>query len=526
MSGATAFGIAIFALILLISVYILIRTSRRMTTVSHFWAAGHSVSAPRNGVAMSGDFLGATTMLGSVGLIMLYGFDGGLYSLGWLVGFITVLLFVGERLRNVGRFTLSDALAIRLRENPMRITIAVPTVIISTFLMFVQVIAGGVLLNALIGLAYPVGVVITGLGIAAYVLSGGMISVTWLQFVKALILLTVTAVVAFWALVKFGFDPGRLLADAASRAPQGAAFLRPGLFLTSPVDTISLGIALVFGVGGLPHLLMRFFTVPDKRAARASVGWAVGVIGVVYLLTIVVGVGARALLTPAQIAATGKGGNNAAPSLVQVLGGGPDSWGGQLFLAIFTAAAFATVLAYVAGAVITSSSAVSHDIFARVMRRGRITDREEVRVARITSVVIVAVGILLALSLQGQNLAFLTGLVYAMAASTNFPVLILAMSWRRFSTGGAIAGVTAGVVSTTVLIILGPGIWTGAHPPVDLTNPAIISVPLGFLACWLGSLIWPNEADRRSFAQFSVRAATGIDAERATGTEPLTGGTT
>lgn len=515
MTGATAFGTGIFALILVVSVYILIRTSRRMTSVSHFWVAGHAVSAPRNGVAMSGDFLGATTMLGSVGLVMLYGFDGGLYSLGWLVGFITVLLFIGERLRNVGRFTLSDALALRLRESPIRVAVAVPTVIISTLLMFIQVIAGGVLLEALMGLPYAAGILVTGVGITAYVLSGGMISVTWLQFVKALILLVVTAVVAFWALARFGFDPGRLLAGAAAKSPDGDHFLRPGLYLTNPVDTVSLGIALVFGVGGLPHLLMRFFTVPDKRAARASVGWSVAVIGVVYLLTIIVGVGARALLTPAQVAATGKTGNDAAPTLVQVLGGGPSSWGGQLFLAIFTAAAFATVLAYVAGAVITSSSAVAHDVVARVVRRGRVGDREEVRIARITSVVIVVIGMVLALLLQNQNLAFLTGLVYAMAASTNFPVLLLALSWKRFSTGGAIAGVTTGVIVTIVLIVLGPGVWPGDDPPVGLANPAIIAVPLGFLACWLGSLIRPNPADRETYAEFTVRADTGIEAEQA-----------
>jgi cation/acetate symporter len=441
-------------------------------------------------------------MLGSVGLIMLYGFDGALYSLGWLVGFVTVLLFIGERLRNSGQFTMADALAGRLSEAPVRCAVAVTTLIISTLLMFIQVIAGGVLLKALTGMPYAAGVLITGAGIIAYVLLGGMISVTWLQYVKALILLTVTAVIAFWVLAKTGWDPGKLLARAAARSPAGHRFLAPGLYLKSTVNTVSLGIALVFGVGGLPHLLMRFFTVPGKKAARGSVGWAVAVIGVVYLLTIIVGVGSRALLSPAQVKAAGKSGNNAAPVLVQVLGGGAHSTGGELFLAVFVAAAFATVLAYVAGTVIASSSAVSHDVFAQVIRTGQIT-----------GLVIVVIGLLLALSLQNQNLAFLTGLVYAMAASTNFPVLILAMYWRRFSTGGAIAGMIAGGVSTIVLIVLSPGVWPGAHPPITLANPAIISVPLGFIACWLGSLAWPRRADEQSFAEFSVRGTTGIQAE-------------
>jgi cation/acetate symporter len=512
MTGAQAFGTGIFAILLAVSAFVLARSARRVDSVSQFWAAGHSVSASRNGVAMSGDFLGATTMLGSVGLIMLYGFDGALYSLGWLVGFVTVLLFIGERLRNSGRFTMADALAARLSETPVRCAVAVTTLIISTLLMFIQVIAGGVLLQALTGMAYPAGIVVTGAGIVAYVLLGGMVSVTWLQYVKALILLAVTAVVAVWVLAKTGFDPGRLLARAAARSAAGGRFLRPGLYLKSTVNTVSLGIALVFGVGGLPHLLMRFFTVPGKKAARGSVGWAVAVIGVVYLLTIVVGVGSRALLSAAQVKAAGKSGNDAAPVLVQVLGGGAHSLGSELFLAVFVAAAFATVLAYVAGTVIASASAVSHDVFARVIRKGRITGREEIRAGRITSVVIVVVGLLLALSLQNQNLAFLTGLVYAMAASTNFPVLLLAMYWRRFSTGGAIAGMIAGGVSTIAAIATSPGVWPGAHPPISLANPAIISVPLAFAACWLGSLAWPATADERSFPQFSVRGATGIQA--------------
>lgn len=515
MTGAQAFGTAIFVVLLAISAFILARTSRRMDSVSQFWAAGHSVSASRNGVAMSGDFLGATTMLGSVGLIMLFGFDGVLYSLGWLVGFVTVLLFIGERLRNSGQFTMADALARRLSETPIRCAVAVTTLIISILLMFIQLIAGGVLLQVLTGMTYWAGVVITGAGIIAYVLLGGMVGVTWLQYVKALILLAVTAVIAVWLLSKYGFDPGRLLARAAARSPAGHRYLAPGLYLKSTVNTVSLGIALVFGVGGLPHLLMRFFTVPGKKAARSSVGWAVAVIGVVYLLTMVVGVGSRALLSTAQVKAAGKSGNNAAPVLVQVLGGGAHSTGGELFLAVFVAAAFATVLAYVAGTVIASSGAVSHDVFARVIRKGQVSGREEIRAGRITSVVIVGIGVLLALGLQTRNLAFLTGLVYAMAASTNFPVLVLAMYWRRFSTGGAIAGMIAGGVSTIVLIVLSPGVWPGAHPPVTLANPAIISVPLGFIACWAGSLAWPRRADEGSFAEFSVRGTTGIEREQA-----------
>jgi cation/acetate symporter len=436
------------------------------------------------------------------------------FSLGWLVGFITVLFFVGERLRNAGRYTISDALALRLRERPVRSVVAVNTVLIAIFLLVTQLIAGGVILETLTGLSYPIALLITAIGLLAYVMFGGMISVTWLQIAKALILLGITMVVAVWVLAKAGMDPGSLLDKAAANSPDGERFLQPGLFLTNTVDTVSLGIALVFGVAGAPHLLMRFFTVPDKIAARRSIAWAVALVGLVYLLTIIVGVGARAFLTPAEIKSAGEGGNLTAPVLVQKLGGGPDTWGGQLFLAVFAAAAFATVLALVAGLAISASSAVSHDIFAGAVRRGKVTDREEVLVGRLTTIGFAVVGILLALALKDKNIVFLAGLVYAISASTNFPVLVLTLSWRRFSTFGAILGVITGTVTSIVLIVMTPDVWPGDDPPISLSNPAIVSVPLGFLACWLGSVLRPDERAERLFPQVTVGAMTGIGAEK------------
>lgn len=511
--GGNAFTIVVFALLLALTITIVVRASRRMNSTTQFWAAGRSVSGMQNGIASAGDFLGATTMLGSVGLIMLFGFDGALYSLGWLVGFFTLLLFIAERLRNAGRFTVSDALTLRLREGPIRGAVAVNTVVVAIALAVTQLIAGGALLEALAGVSYPIGVLITTVGLFAYVLFGGMISVTWLQVIKALVLLAVSAVAAFWVLAKMGFDPGTLLAQAAARAPQGDRFLLPGLYLKGTANTVSLGIALVFGVAGLPHLLMRFFTVPDTRSARRSISWAVGMIGLVYLLTIIIGLGARALLSPQQIKATGSSGNLAAPELVQSLGGGPASWGGQLFLAVFAAAAFATVLAYVAGLVIAGSSAVSHDIYARVIHRGEVSDKAEVRMARITTIGIGIVGLVLALALQNNNIVFLAGLVYAITASTNFPVLVLSLFWRGLSTAGAVAGIYVGMISSIVLIALSPGVWPGAHAPLSLTNPALISVPLAFVTCWAVSLLRPDARAARTFAQLNVRATTGIGAE-------------
>jgi cation/acetate symporter len=514
MTGSVnVFTIVVFAALLALTIAILARASRRATSTTQFWAAGRSISGAQNGIACAGDFLGAATMLGSVGLIMLYGFDGALYSLGWLVGFFTVLLFVAERLRNAGRFTVADALSLRLREGPTRCALAVNTVVIVVALLVTQLIAGGALLKALAGVSYPLGVLITTVGLISYVLFGGMISVTWLQVVKALVMLAVGLVVGVWVLAKVGFDPGVLLSTAAARSPAGPAFLIPGLYLKNTVDTVSLGIALVLGVAGLPHLLMRFFTVPDTRAARRSISWAVGVIGLVYVLTVVIGLGARAFLSPAQVKAAGAGGNLAAPELVLWLGGGAGAWGGQLFLAVFAAAAFATVLALVAGLVISATSAVSHDIVAGVIMKGRLSDAAEVRVGRWTTLAVGAFGMALALLLQNQNIAFLAGLVYAIAASTNFPVLVLSLFWRRLSTAGAVAGIYVGMLSSIVLIALSPGVWPGAHAPFGLSNPAIITVPLAFLTCWAVSVLRPEERARRMFARLTVRATTGIGAE-------------
>ncbi len=513
--GSNGFAIATFALLLGLTVFILVRASRRVKNTSGFWAAGHSISGPQNGVAVSGDFLGAATMLGSVGLIMLFGFDGALYSLGWLFGFLTVLFFVGERLRNAGRFTMSDALTLRLSERPTRCAVAVSTLLISLLLMVTQLLGAGVLLEVLVGVDYKLAVIITTVGFMAYVIFGGMLSVTWLQIAKALILATITAVIAVWVLAKVSFNPGELLQRASDRSPDGQKFLEPGLFLTNPIDTVSLGIALVFGVAGLPHLLMRFFTVPDRVAARSSVAWGSVVIGTVFLLTIVIGLGARAFLSPAEVEAAGDGGNLAAPQLVQVLAGGVGSTGGDLFLAVFAAAAFATALALVAGLVIAASSAVSHDIYASVIRRGGATSSEEVRVARLTTVGIGVVGILLAFFVENKNIVFLAGLVYALAASTNFPVLMLALGWRRFSTSGAVAGIATGTITSLGLIVIGPDVWPGDSSPFGLSNPAIISVPLGFAACVLASLLRPDPVSERRFTRLSVRATTGIEAEQA-----------
>lgn len=411
MGAGSGFIITVFVVLLALTVWILIYGSRRVKSLTHFWAAGRAVSGPQNGIAMSGDFLGAATLLGSVGLIMLYGFDGSLYSVGWLVGFVVVLFFVAERLRNAGRYTMADALTIRLQERPIRCVVAANTLLISTLLLVSQLLGAGVLLEALVGVPYKLAVLITTIAFMCYVMIGGMVSVTLLQVVKALILAGIVLVMAIWVLAKVGFNPGELLLRAASKAPEGDRFLEPGLFLTNVTDTVSLGLALALGVAGLPNLLIRFFTVKDRVAARSSVVWGALFIGIIYLLVFVIGLGARAFLTPAQVKAAGPGGNLAAPELVQVLGGGSDTWGGQLFFAVFAAVAFATALAYVAGVVIAASSAASHDIYSRVIRRGRATSKEELRMARLTTCAIALVGLLLAFGVENMNIVFLAGLV-------------------------------------------------------------------------------------------------------------------
>jgi cation/acetate symporter len=515
-------ALSIFAIVVAITLAITYWASKRTTTATHFWAAGRGITGAQNGFAIAGDYMSAASFLGIAGLIFLFGFDGFLYSVGFLVAFLTVLFLLAERMRNSGKFTIADVLAFRLRERPARTAAALGTLSVAGFYLIAQMVGAGVLIQALVGIDYNLAILVTGIFMLTYVIFGGMIATTWVQIIKAVLLMSGAIVMSLFVLGKIGWNPIDLFNKARAESPEGANYLKPGLFLSSPIDTISLGLALVLGTAGLPHILMRFFTVPNAKAARSSVAWAVGLIGAFYVMTTFLGFGARALLGEGGVEAAGKGGNLAAPNLAQFLGGGEGTVGGDAFLAIIAAVAFATILAVVAGLVISASGAVAHDLWSNVIRKGRDSEHEEVHVARIAAATIGAIAILIAI-IGGKNLnvSFMVGLAFAVAASANFPALLLALTWRRFNTAGAVTGVLFGVVSSIFLVIVSPTVWPGpdseggAFSFYSLANPGIISIPLGFLGCWLGTVLTTERRAVRSYQELHVRSETGLGAEKA-----------
>jgi len=515
-TALVAFGVVV-AITLLITFW----ASRQVKTATDFWAAGRGITAVQNGLAIAGDYMSAASFLGIGGLIFLFGFDGFLYAVGFIVAFLTVLFLLAERMRNSGKYTIADTLAFRLRQRPARAAAALGTLSVVAFYLIAQMVGAGVLIQALVGIDFSVAVIITGAFMLCYVVFGGMLATTWVQIVKAVLMLATGVALTVLVLNRIGWNPVDLFNKAQAQSKDGHKFLEPGLRFHNPIDTVSLGIGLVLGTAGLPHILMRFFTVPDAKAARKSVIWATGLIGSFYLMTIALGLGARAILGSGGEAAAGKGGNLAVPVLAQELGGGAGTTGGDLVLAIVAAVAFATILAVVAGLVISASGAVAHDVWSNIVRKGVDSEREEVWVAKIAAFAIGALAIVIAIiGGAGLNVSFMVGLAFAVAASANFPALLLSLSWRRFNTTGAVVGVLFGVISSIGLIVLSPTVWPGPDShgsPFGLDNPAIISVPLGFLGCWLGTMLSRDEErGERTFDELYVRSETGLGAEVAT----------
>ena len=502
-------AIVVFSIVLLITLGITFWASKRASSAVGFYAAGRGITGVQNGLAISGDYLSAASFLGIAGLIYLFGFDGFVYSIGFLVAFLTVMFLLAERMRNSGKYTIADVLAFRLRERPARVAAAVGTLNVAAFYLIAQMVGAGVLIQALVGIDFTPAVLITGTFMLVYVVFGGMVATTWVQIIKACLLMAGIVVMSIFVFFKTSWNPIELFnqAEDAGKAEGSTFSLGPGTFLKNNTDMVSLGLALVLGTAGLPHILMRFFTVPNAKAARGSVVYAMFIIGFFYLLTTVIGFGARALLGQEGVEAAGNGGNLAAPNLAQELGGGAGTTGGDLFLAIIAGVAFATILAVVAGLVLSASSAVAHDIYSSIIRKGQNSEKEEVVVAKIAALAIGAVAIFIAiLGGEGLNVSFMVGLAFAIAASANFPALLLALSWPRFNTTGAVTGVLFGVVSALGLIIISPIVWggppgapdTGAFTWWDLNNPGIISIPMGFLGCYLGTVLSKERGNERS----------------------------
>ncbi|BAG22502.1 cation acetate symporter [Streptomyces griseus] len=520
--------ITLFAAFVVATLFITVWAGRQTRSASDFYAGGRQFTGFQNGLAVSGDYMSAASFLGIAGAIALFGYDGFLYSIGFLVAWLVALLLVAEPLRNSGRYTMGDVLAYRMRQRPVRTAAGTSTIVVSIFYLLAQMAGAGVLVSLLLGITSDAGkiliVALVGVLMILYVTIGGMKGTTWVQMVKAVLLIAGTLLITFLILLKFNFNISDLLGTAASNSGKGAAFLEPGLKYgvdnISKLDFISLGIALVLGTAGLPHILIRFYTVPTAKAARKSVNWAIGIIGAFYLMTIVLGFGAAAILKPADIIASNKAGNTAAPLAALEIGGGSGSTGGAILLAVISAVAFATILAVVAGLTLASSSSFAHDIYANVIRRGKATEKEEVRAARWATVAIGIVSIGLGALARDLNVAGLVALAFAVAASANLPTILYSLFWKRFTTQGALWSIYGGLASSVLLVLFSPVVSSkpsSMFPDVDfawfpLENPGLISIPLGFLLGWVGSLISKEKADSDKYAELEVKSLTGVGA--------------
>jgi cation/acetate symporter len=499
-------AIACFLAFVAITLVITWWAARRTRTTEEYFAAGRVISGRQNGFALAGDYMSAASFLGIAGLVSLSGFDGLIYSIGWLVGWPVVLFLIAEPLRNLGKYTFADVVSFRLRQTPVRVASAIGTLAVVAFYLIAQMVGAGNLIKLMFGIPFEGAVVIVGLVMLAYVLFGGMLATTWVQIVKAGLLLSGAALLCVLTLARFGFDPTKLFARAGEL--YGAGVFAPGRQVANPWDAISLGLALIFGTAGLPHILMRFYTVPDARAARQSVFWATGLIGVFYLMTFVLGFGAMVLVGRETITALDAGGNMAAPLLAEVLGG-------TGLLGFIAAVAFATILAVVAGLTLSGAAALSHDLWVSVHRKGVTSHAEQLAVARVATVLLGAFAIILGIVFKGQNVAFMVGLAFAVAASGNFPALVLSIFWRGFTTAGAVAAIVSGTVASLLLIAASPTIMVdllGAPAALfPLKNPAIVTIPLGFLAGVVVSLLRPEQAAAAAYDAKERRMILGVD---------------
>ena len=532
--GSPALNITIFALFVVATLAIVFRASRNNRTAADYYAAGRSFTGPQNGIAISGDYLSAASFLGIAGAIAVNGYDGFLYSIGFLVAWLVALLLVAELLRNTGRFTLADVLSFRLKQRPVRMAAAISTLGVCFFYMLAQMAGAGGLVALLLGVNGKAGqgivITVVGLLMIVYVMVGGMKGTTWVQIVKAVLLVIGAGVMTLWVLAKYNVNLSNLLGAAVdNNATAGEKILAPGLQYgisgTTKLDFISLALALVLGTAGLPHVLARFYTVPTAKEARRSVVWAIWIIGVFYLFTLVLGYGAAALVGPDKIKAAPGKANSAAPLLAYELGG-------ELLLGIISAIAFATILAVVAGLTIAASTSFAHDIYGQVIKKGQVSADGEVRVARITVLIIGLVAIVGGIFANGQNIAFLVALAFAVAASANLPTILYSLFWKRFNTRGALWSIYGGLSSAVILIAFSPVVSgkvdakTGASlsmitdPSIDfhwfpLDNPGIVSIPLAFFLGWLGTVTSKEGVNEDKWAEMEVRSLTGAGAEKA-----------
>ncbi|ASN04519.1 solute symporter family protein [Virgibacillus necropolis] len=501
--------VVLFLAIVILTLIITYFAAKHTQTTGDFYTAGGELKGWQNGIAIAGDYLSAASFLGIAGAIALYGFDGFFYSIGFLIAYLVVLFLVAEPLRNLGKYTLADMLKARFDATKVRGAAALSTITIVLFYMIAQLVGAGALIQLLFDIPYWIAVLIVGVMMTVYVLFGGMIATSWVQIVKAILLMAGMVIISFLVLLNFNFDIMYMFNEVKSVTSHGADYLKPGLKYTEPLGTISLMIALVLGTAGLPHILMRFFTVKDAKSARSSVITATWVIGIFYVLTLFLGFGAAAFVGEANILAANPGGNMAAPLLAKAIGG-------EILFAFISAVAFATILAVVAGLVLSGASAFAHDLYGQIIKKGKATDKQQMLAARYASLAVSILAILLALFAQYLNVAFLVSLAFCIAASANLPVILYTVYWKKFNTAGAVTSMLTGLFSALILVSLSPSVFSpveGAalfvgEPIFPLANPALVSVPLGFLGGYLGT-IFSKETNSRRYAKVKVKANTG-----------------
>ncbi|ACO03435.1 MAG TPA: cation/acetate symporter ActP [Persephonella sp.] len=506
--GMNPVAIAFFLFFISATLGITYWAAKRSRTATEFYAAGRSVSGFQNGLALAGDYMSAASFLGIAGMVATKGYDGLIYSIGFLVGWPVIMFLIAEPLRNLGKYTFADVVAYRLQLRPIKILAALGSIAVVILYLIAQMVGSGKLIQLVFGIPYELAVVIIGGLMITYVLFGGMLATTWVQIIKAVLLLGGATIMTVWTLAKFGFSPENLFQNVKDVA--GEKWLQPGGLVSDPIDAVSLGLALMFGTAGLPHILMRFYTVPDAKEARKSVFYATGFIGYFYILTFVIGFGAVVLVGLDKILSVGKGGNMAAPLLAQALGG-------DAFLGFIAAVAFATILAVVAGLTLAGASALSHDLYVGVIRKGESSEEQEVKITRIAVFILGIIAIILGIAFENQNIAFMVGLAFAIAASTNFPALFLSIVWKKFTTAGAVASMATGLVLSVVLIILSKTVWVAIlgnpEPVFPYKNPAIISMTAAFAVGIIVSLMTKEREAEEKFEEMKVRKYLGIGAE-------------
>ncbi len=510
--GAHTLSITVFVILIAVTLIITWWTAKRVKSSRDFYAAGRAIRGWQNGLAIAGEFMAAAAFLGISGLIAFYGIDAQIYSLTWFASFFVVLILTAEMIRNTGKYTFADIVSYRLADLKVRPLLAVCVLVVSITYLIPQMVAAGSLSKMLFGLSNVWGILIVGFLMIFYIAFGGMVTATWIQSIKAVLLLVGGYMLAFMTLSHFNFSPGELISAVKNSPTLGDGWLNPGGWLSNPAERFSLGFSCLFGTAAMPHVIMRFYTVPTKKHAQSSAMWTMTFMAMFHILTWIFGLGAAALIGPEIIAAADKGGNIATPMLAQFVAGGAGTIGGDLFMAFIVSVAMIVIIAAVSGLCIAASSTFSYDFWFKVVKKGQQSPESQLRTARLAAVVIGGISILLALGLKDSNVAYLSGLAFAIAATVNLPAILYALYWRKLTTQGALIGIIGGVIVGVLSVVLGPAVMKEAAI-FPLKNPGIITIPIGFALTYIGSVLTRDKTANDKYTELSVRSFTGLGSE-------------